>query len=54
MYQPVSGDKVSYNDYFTKGNPKLHLIGIFGGMIWAIGMLLNMKNVINWHWWTTT
>ena len=42
MYQPVSGDKVSYNDYFTRGNPKLHSIGIFGGMIWAIGMLLNM------------
>jgi glucose uptake protein len=42
MYQPVSGEKVSYNDYFTRGNSKLHIIGIFGGMIWALGMLLNM------------
>ncbi len=42
MYKPVTGDKVSYNDYFSKGNPKLHIIGIFGGMIWALGMLLNM------------
>lgn len=42
MYKPVTGDKVSYNDYFSKGNPKLHIIGIFGGMIWSLGMLLNM------------
>ena len=42
MYRPVSGEKVSYKDYFKKGTPKLHIIGLLGGIIWAIGMLLNM------------
>jgi len=42
MYKPISGEKVSYIDYFKKGSPKLHIIGILGGVIWAIGMLLNM------------
>lgn len=42
MYKPVSGEKVSYKDYFKKGNPRLHFIGILGGIIWCIGMLLNM------------
>ena len=42
MYKPVSGDKVSYKDYFKKGTPRLHIIGMIGGIIWAIGMLLNM------------
>ncbi len=42
MYKPVSGAKVSYKDYFKKGTPRLHIIGMFGGIIWAIGMLLNM------------
>lgn len=38
MYKPISGTPVSYKDYFTLGNAKLHLIGIFGGAIWGIGM----------------
>ncbi len=38
MYKPFSGDAVTYKDYFTKGNARLHLIGIFGGVIWSIGM----------------
>ncbi len=42
MYRPVSGGKVTYSDYLKKGTPRLHIIGIFGGIIWAIGMLLNM------------
>lgn len=42
MYKPISGAKVSYKDYFTKGNTRLHLVGILGGIIWSIGMLLNM------------
>lgn len=42
MYKPISGAKVSYSDYFKKGTPKLHVIGILGGVIWAIGMLFNM------------
>ena len=42
MYKPINGSKVSYTDYFKQGSPKLHLIGILGGIIWSIGMLLNM------------
>lgn len=42
MYKPISGNKVTYTDYFKKGTPKLHLIGLLGGGIWCIGMLLNM------------
>lgn len=42
MYRPVSGEKVSYGDYFKKGTPKLHIIGMLGGIIWCIGMLFNM------------
>jgi glucose uptake protein len=42
MYKPITGEKVTYKDYLAMGNPKLHLIGILGGVIWGIGMLLNI------------
>ena len=42
MYKPVDGDKVTYKDYLRLGNPKLHLVGILGGIIWGIGMSLSM------------
>ena len=42
MYRPVSGTRVTYRDYFKLGTPRLHVIGILGGVIWCIGMLLNM------------
>jgi glucose uptake protein len=38
MVKPLSGDPVPFADYFTKGNTRLHLIGILGGMIWNVGM----------------
>src|ERR1700688_2655364 len=38
MARPFSGALVTYRDYFTKGNARLHLIGILGGMIWNVGM----------------
>ena len=38
MYKPISGTPVTYKDYFTLGNSKLHMIGIIGGIIWGIGM----------------
>jgi glucose uptake protein len=41
MYKPVNGGKVTYRDYFSKGTPRLHMIGILGGVIWCIGMLFN-------------
>ena len=42
MYMPINGGKVTYKDYFKKGSPKLHLIGIIGGAIWCLGMIFNM------------
>jgi glucose uptake protein len=42
MYSPLHGEKVTYKDYFQKGTPKLHVIGILGGIIWCIGILFNM------------
>jgi glucose uptake protein len=38
MVRPFSGAPVTYRDYVTKGNARLHLIGILGGMIWNVGM----------------
>jgi len=38
MLKPFVGEPVPLDDYFKKGNPKLHLIGIVGGMIWSVGM----------------
>jgi glucose uptake protein len=29
---------VPLGDYFRKGNLRLHLVGIVGGMIWGVGM----------------
>jgi len=38
MIKPLSGDPVPFGDYFSKGNARLHGIGILGGIIWNIGM----------------
>ena len=38
MIKPFVGDPVPFGDYIKKGNPKLHMIGILGGMIWSVGM----------------
>lgn len=42
MYRPIVGEKVTYKQYFTQGNFKLHSIGILGGVIWSLGMTLNI------------
>ena len=42
MYKPLTGEKVTYSDYFKKGDTRLHLIGILGGAIWSLGMTLNI------------
>jgi glucose uptake protein len=42
MYKPLSGEKATYSDYFTKGNFRLHIIGILGGIIWGFGMTFNI------------
>jgi len=41
MKRPFIGTAVSFSDYF-KGKTKDHLIGIAGGVIWSIGMSLNI------------
>ena len=41
MAKPFVGEPVPFGDYFKKGNPKLHLIGIIGGVIWGVGMSVN-------------
>ncbi len=38
MLKPLTGDPVPFGDYFSKGNLRLHAIGILGGVIWNIGM----------------
>lgn len=41
MKRPIEGVPVSYSQYF-KGSFKEHLTGIFGGMIWCLGMSLSI------------
>jgi glucose uptake protein len=38
MVKPFAGEPVPLMDYFKKGNPRLHLVGVIGGMIWSVGM----------------
>ena len=42
MYKPITGEKATYRDYFTKGNVRLHTVGILGGAIWSLGMTFNI------------
>lgn len=42
MYKPVTGKPVSYGDYFRLGSPRLHLVGILGGIIWCTAMEFNV------------
>jgi glucose uptake protein len=42
MYKPIEGEKVTYRDYFKKGDTRLHLIGILGGVIWGLGTVVNI------------
>lgn len=42
MARPFVGEPVPFGDYFRKGTPRLHLVGILGGMIWNLGMSLSI------------
>jgi len=42
MSKLLTGEHIVFKEYFTKGNPKLHLVGILGGVIWSIGMSFNI------------
>ena len=41
MYKPLSGRAVTYKDY-ARLSFKTHCVGIVGGIIWCIGILLNL------------
>jgi glucose uptake protein len=40
MRRPFVGEKVSYKQYFS-GNFSTHLVGVFGGCVWALGTLFS-------------
>lgn len=42
MAKPFVGEPVPFGDYFSKGNARLHSIGILGGIIWNLGFSFNM------------
>ena len=42
MYRPVTGQPVGFRDYFRLGSPRLHAIGILGGLIWCSAMEFNL------------
>ena len=42
MKKPFVGGPVSFGSYFSQGTPRLHLVGILGGIIWSIGMSLSI------------
>jgi glucose uptake protein len=42
MYRPVSGVPTTYGEYFTRGNLRLHLVGLLGGFIWCFGMTMSL------------
>jgi glucose uptake protein len=38
MYKPVEGRASTYGEYFRETSLKVHISGIIGGMIWAMGL----------------
>jgi glucose uptake protein len=42
MYKPVEGEPSTYKQYLTKASVKVHLTGILGGAIWAMGLSLSI------------
>jgi glucose uptake protein len=41
MRKPLMGGRVTYGDYF-RGSARNHLMGVFGGLVWCIGMSFNI------------
>jgi len=42
MYKPISGEPVTYRDYFKRANLKTHGIGWLGGIVWSLGMSFSL------------
>ena len=41
MKKPIEGEPVTYKQYF-RGNIRVHSTGFLGGIIWCVGMSLNI------------
>lgn len=41
MKKPITGEPVTFSQYFS-GSTKVHMIGVIGGLIWGLGMSLNI------------
>jgi glucose uptake protein len=41
MRRPVNGEPITEKEYF-KGGFAIHLVGIFGGLIWGLGNGINL------------
>jgi len=41
MKKPISGEPTNYKAYF-KGNFKIHMVGVLGGIIWGVGNSLSL------------
>ncbi len=37
QYKPISGEVAPLGEYFSKGTPRLHMVGVLGGIIWCVG-----------------
>ncbi len=37
QYKPISGEVAPLGEYFSKGTPRLHMVGLLGGIIWCVG-----------------
>lgn len=44
MRKPVSGNPLTFKMYFQQGTPRLHFVGILGGLIWSLGMMLSIMS----------
>ncbi|GAB3280677.1 GRP family sugar transporter [Parahaliea aestuarii] len=42
MYKPVTGEVAPPGEYFSRGTPRLHIVGMLGGAIWATGFCFNI------------
>lgn len=42
MYRPVEGRASTYGEYFKERSLKVHISGIIGGMIWAMGLAFSI------------
>ncbi|WP_116369096.1 GRP family sugar transporter [Parahaliea mediterranea] len=42
MYRPVTGEAAPPGEYFSRGTPRLHMVGMLGGAIWATGFCFNI------------